>query len=81
MISKSDIIFALVRYQHDIYMHCCYFAASLVMKSIFITSYYFCKKKTANSNFEKIYLSVDQVHVTSGSNGTIKVDITKFQHR
>ena len=44
MISKSDIVFALVRCQHDILLHCCYCAASLIIKSIFLTWYYFlCK--------------------------------------
>ena len=43
MISKSDIVhvFALVRYQHNILLHFCYFAASLIIKSIFLTWYYF----------------------------------------
>ena len=84
-ISKSDIIFALVQYNSSMlsFLHCCYFAAKLVVKSNFLISNQFLMQKIRFSNFENneydVMIEGDVIdiifHVMSDANDVIKVEI------
>ena len=64
-------------------MHCNYFAASLVIKPTFLTSYYFLMLKRNFKLLENtiyVFNKYDIIfHATSDANDVIKVEFTKLQ--
>ena len=67
------------------FLHCCYFAAKLVIKSNYLISNQFLIRKIRVLNFQNngydVIIARDVIfHATSGANDIIKVDVMLWLH-